>query len=151
MGSLVRQKARKRMSDNQEKQTILVVDDQESDRWSMCRLLEQQGYAVLEAAHDQEAVSVHERHQGKIKMLLTAIALPGANGYELARILLRIDPDLKVLFVSGPTGAKVSRFYNMPASGPHLLDKPVQPEELLNRVRDAIHSPNLGLYGQGAE
>ena len=139
------------MSDNQEKQTILVVDDQESDRRSMCRLLEQQGYAVLEAANDREAVGVHERHQGEIKLLLTAIALPGANGYELAKAMLRIDSDLRVLFVSGPTGAKVSRFYNMPASGPHLLDKPVKPEELLNRVHDAIDLPNRRLYAQGAE
>lgn len=139
------------MSNHQEKQTILVVDDQESDRRSICRQLEQQGYAVLEAANDQEAVRVHKRHQGEIKMLLTAIALPGANGYELARALLQIDPDLRVLFVSGPTGAKVNRFYNMPPSGPHLLDKPVKPEELSNRVRDAIHSPNPRLYAQGAE
>ena len=126
------------MSTNTEKATILVVDDQKSDRESMCRMLQRQGYVTLEATDYWEAVQIHRQHTGSITLLLTAIALPGTNGYELAKTLFRIDPELKVLFVSGVTGAEVSRFYNMPISGPHLLDKPVRTEELLSRVETAI-------------
>lgn len=115
--------------------TILVVDDEKSDRECIRRLLQEQGYTVLEAHDYWEAVDAHGKHVGQIDLLLTAIALPGTNGYELAKTIFGKDPHAKVLFVSGPTGAEVSRFYNMPVTGSHIVNKPVQAEELKARVR----------------
>lgn len=131
---------RKVMSKETRKQTILLVDDQEQDRRAVRGILEKRGYMVLEAADYWDAVQIHQQRQSGIQLLLTAIALPGNNGYELARTLFRADPDLKVLFVSGPTGAEVSRFYNMPVTGPHMLTKPVNAEEAIRRVKGAIRS-----------
>lgn len=119
---------------------ILVVDEEESERITMCRALEAEGYTVVAAANYWDALKTHDQHPGRVDMLLTAIALPGNNGYELARTLTAADSALKVLFVSGPTGAEVSRFYNMPVSGPHLVDKPVQAAQLAARVNRAFRS-----------
>ena len=137
------------MSTKKRQRTILVVDDETSDRESLRRILEEEGYIVLIAADYRQAVITHQLHLGEINLLLTAIALPGKNGYELEKALFRSDPKLKVLFVSGPTGAEVSRFYNMPVTGPHLLDKPVRPADLLHRVRRAFRS-RIRPYAQGA-
>jgi len=52
--------------------------------------------------------------------------------------LFRDDPNLKVLFASSPSGAEISRYYNMPVAGPHLVDKPFQAVDLLRRVETAI-------------
>jgi DNA-binding response OmpR family regulator len=120
--------------------TILVVDDDPVDRAAMQSALAAEGYTVLEAADYWQALRTYEQYHGKVAMLLTAIALPGNNGYELAQSLSTIDPALKVLFVSGLTGTEVSRFYNMPVSGPHLIDKPVQMRELVARVNRAFRS-----------
>lgn len=120
--------------------TILVVDDDPGDRAVMQTALAAEGYTVMEAANYWQALQAYEEYHGKVAMLLTAIALPGNNGYELAHSLSAADPTLKVLFVSGLTGAEVSRFYNMPVSGPHLIDKPVQIPELLARVERAFRS-----------
>lgn len=120
--------------------TILVVDDDPGDRAVMQNALAAEGYTVLEAANYWQALQAYEEYHGKVALLLTAIALPGNNGYELAHSLSAADPALKVLFVSGLTGAEVSRFYNMPVSGPHLIDKPVQLPELLARVERAFRS-----------
>jgi DNA-binding response OmpR family regulator len=106
----------------------------------MCRLLEEDGYTVLAAADYWQAVAAQQQYQGQINLLLTAIALPGNNGYELAKTLFQGDPNLKVLFASSPSGAEISRYYNMPVAGPHLLDKPVQAVDLLRRVETAIRS-----------
>ena len=138
------------MSDNKERLMILVVDDETRDRKSLCHVLTQEGHVVLEAADYWEAVQVHRQHEGEINLLVTAIALPGTNGYELAKTLFRIDPNLKVLFISCPTGAEVSRFYNMPTSGAHLLAKPVQPEDLLKRIENSFRSGNTPPYAKGA-
>src|SRR5690348_17542715 len=112
------------------RKTILIVEEEEPARETMRQALEAEGYTVLEAANYWEALKTYEQHQGQIDMLLTAIALPGNNGYELAHTLLESDRNLKTLFTSGATGAEVSRFYNMPVVGPHLLDKPVEPAQL---------------------
>ena len=120
--------------------TILVVDDQKLHREFMRSVLQEEGYTVLEARDYWEAVDIHGTHGGKIDLLLTAIALPGTNGYELAKTIFSKDPDAKVLFVSGPTGAEVSRFYNMPVAGSHILSKPVEMEELKARVRAILGS-----------
>ena len=138
------------MPTKKRKRTILVVDDEKSDRETMRRTLEEAGYAVLEAADFHQAVDVHQRHLGEIDLLLTAIALPGNNGYELARRIFQIDPNPKVLFVSGYTGAEVSRFYNMPTTGAHLLDKPVQRADLLDRVRHVTRVQKQHLHAKGA-
>lgn len=135
---------------NRGKRTILIVDDQKGDRESLSRLLEQHGYTVLQASDHRVALEVYEQHKDEVNMLLTAIALPGTNGYELAKSLFQFAPRLKVLFMSGPTGAEVSRFYNMPISGPHLLAKPVQPEELLIRVRQVFRTRIARPYAKGA-
>lgn len=122
------------------KRTVLVVDDEPHDRAFMRRTLEEQGCTVLEAPDYWEALQIHQKGGPEIQLLLTAIALPGLNGYELANTLTRISPGLKVLFVSGPTGAEVSRFYNMPVTGPHLVAKPIQAADLINRVMKRLRS-----------
>ena len=132
------------------RKTILLVDDQKQDREAMRRALEADGYTILEAADYAQAVRVHEERGTEIHLLLTAIALPGTNGYELAKTVFRTDPNLKVLFVSGPTGAEVSRYYNMPVAGSHLLEKPVQLEDLLSRVGNVTRSRKRRPYAQGA-
>lgn len=120
------------------KRTILVVDGDPRDRAAIRRILEQQHYRVVEAADYWEAVDAHRQHQGQIDLLLTALALPGDNGYELARTLFRTDPRLKALFISGRAGAEVSPYYHMPMTGSHLLTKPLRANELLDRVRQVI-------------
>ena len=63
------------------------------------------------------------------------VALPGKNGYELARTLLDTEPNLKVVFMSGHAGAELSRFYGMPVTDVHFLVKPFQAVDLLQRVK----------------
>lgn len=128
------------MPRGKKERTILVVDDDACDRAAMLSALEAEGYTVVQAADYWEALHIYEQYHGKISMLLTAIALPGNNGYELAHSLSTSDPALRVLFVSGLTGTEVSRFYNMPVSGPHLVEKPVQTSELVARVNRAFRS-----------
>ena len=123
--------------------TILVVDADSPHRQSMRRALRAEGYRVLEAADYRGALNVQQQHCGQIDLLLTAISLPGGNGYELARALLDVEPDLKVLFVSGEAGAKVSRYYNAPWAELQLLTRPFEPAELLRRVKFVLGSGGI--------
>lgn len=125
--------------------TILLVDSDRRDREFMRTVLENTGYTVFEAIDYWEAIETHRQHEGHIDLLLTAFALPGDNGYELARALFRTDEHVKALFVSGRTGAEVSPYYHMPTAGPHMLGKPIRPGELLERVRHVLTTRTLRL------
>jgi len=80
---------------------------------------------------------------------VTDLALPGRNGYELARSLQALQPKLKVLFTSAHVGSELSRFYGVAAAGDHFLEKPFQPADLVMRVRDLLEraEPKSGASG----
>ncbi|HLK47038.1 MAG TPA: response regulator [Bryobacteraceae bacterium] len=138
------------MPSKEKGKTILIVEEEVPDRKSMREALEREGYTVLEAMNYWDALRAYQGHPDRIDMLLTAIALPGNNGYELARALLELNRNLKTLFVSGPTGAEVSRFYNMPVAGRHLLDKPVELADLTRRVNSVFRSRGKKVHVQRA-
>lgn len=98
---------------------------------------------MLEAVDYRGAENVQQQHGGQIDLLLTAISLPGGNGYELARALLNVEPDLKVLFVSGQTGAKASRYYTAPWAELQTLPRPFEPADLLRLVKSLLESGGL--------
>jgi two-component system cell cycle sensor histidine kinase/response regulator CckA len=121
-------------------QVILAVDDEVSDLERMLEILQGQGYAVLAAGDFTQAVRVFRDSQDAIALLITDISLPGRNGCDLAKVLLAIKPDLKVLFVSGHVGLEVCRFYGLAPSDLHFLRKPFELEEFLARVREVLSS-----------
>jgi DNA-binding response OmpR family regulator len=130
------------------KTTILVVDADAAHRESVRRILRGEGYRVLDAADYRNATNVHQQHRGQINLLVSAISLPGGNGYELAKALLELEPSLKVLFVSGQTGAKISRFYGTRWRDQQMLTRPFEPADLLDRVRQLMES--AAPYSAGA-
>lgn len=126
---------------NQHREIILVVDDEGDDLRTMAETLAQQGYPVLKATSYDSAMRVFEQHGGPIALLVTDISLPGDNGCELAKAILKLDSGAKVLFVSGHVGAEVCKFYGIPVSDLHFLRKPFQPAELSARVEEVLRSP----------
>jgi CheY-like chemotaxis protein len=119
-----------------ERKTILVVDSDAVYRESVRHVLRTAGYRVLEAADYRGALNAHQQHPEQIDLLLTAIALAGGNGHELANALVTAEPDIKILLVSGETGAKVSEFYNVPGTG--TLRRPFEPGALLRKIKEVL-------------
>lgn len=119
---------------------ILIVDDEPEDRQRMTETLEKQGYLVLEAANSTQALTAAEAHRGKIDALVTDISLPGMNGCELAKQLLKRNPDLRILFVSGYVGSEVCRYYGIPITDLFFLRKPFENSELAVRMKLVLES-----------
>ena len=123
------------------KMTILLVDGDAPYRESMRHILRSEGYRVLEAADYRGARNACQQHSGEINLLLTAIALPGGNGYELAKELQETDAGMKVLFVSGEAGAKVGQFYTRPWKDAPTLRRPFESAKLVERVKEVLNPP----------
>jgi two-component system, cell cycle sensor histidine kinase and response regulator CckA len=122
-------------TDNKDKNTILIIDDEASVRKFIHNILTSGGYQVLEAENYDEATAILEKAPRKIDLLLIDIALPWKNGFMMAEDLLKIAPHLKVLFMSGQVGAEWTRYQGVPVTDVHFLSKPFGAAELLERVK----------------
>ncbi|HEX4627936.1 MAG TPA: response regulator, partial [Gemmatimonadales bacterium] len=121
-------------------ETILLVEDEAGLRTLTRRLLEKQGYTVLEAGIADAAVALVRDHVGPMHLLLTDVVLPGASGRQLADELLARRADLKVLFMSGYTeDAIVHRGVLAPNAA--FINKPFSAESLAAKVREVIDRP----------
>jgi PAS domain S-box-containing protein len=117
--------------------TVLVLEDEESLRLLVRRVLERQGYTVLEAADGEQGVELAEHHDGQIDLLLTDLMMPILGGREAAELIARQRPDMKVLFMSGFTSDLTSLELLF---SPHanFLPKPFTPERLGQVIREAL-------------
>jgi PAS domain S-box-containing protein len=107
---------------------VLLVEDEEGVRTLARRVLEMSGYTVLEAGYGGEALRLCQQHSEPIHLLLTDIVMPGGlNGRELAERLLRLRPELKVLYMSGYTDETIVP-HEIIEPGLFFLQKPFTPK-----------------------
>ena len=118
-------------------ETVLLVEDEESVRKLARKCLEEQGYAVLEAANGSQALEICDRYDKTIHLLVTDVIMPGLDGLQLARRVTTLRPEIRVLYVSGYTeNTIVHRGVLDP--GIAFLQKPFRPLDLAVKVREAL-------------
>jgi two-component system, cell cycle sensor histidine kinase and response regulator CckA len=125
------------------RETVLVVEDEQPVRQLAAAMLRRQGYRVIEAEDGAEALSIAERHEGPIEMLVTDVVMPQMNGCQLAQRLHSTRPTMKVLYVSGYADSAL-----LPAGivqdGLPILQKPFTTDELARRVRGLLDQDSAG-------
>ncbi len=120
--------------------TILLVDDETSVRLVTRKLLVRMGYVVLEAAHGQEALTLWERHQQEIDLLLTDMVMPGdVNGLQLAEHLLEAKPKLKVIITSGYNN-DIFELDKLADAAIVYLPKPCEPATLTTVIHSCLNA-----------
>ena len=83
------------------KETILVVDDEESVLLVTQKVLERAGYHILPANSGEEALVIFNQHATSIRLVVTDLMMPGIDGIELARRLRHFSPEIRILGASG--------------------------------------------------
>jgi two-component system, cell cycle sensor histidine kinase and response regulator CckA len=117
--------------------TILLVEDDAMVRELALLLLKTLGYSVLVANSPAHALSLCERKELAIELLMTDVVMPGMNGKELFRKVSAIRPGIKVLFMSGYT-ANVIAHHGVLDEGIKFIQKPFSIDDLAQKVQDAI-------------
>jgi PAS domain S-box-containing protein len=115
-------------------ETILVVEDEESMRDVICRILIVSGYTVLCEQNGTAAYDTFYRKQDRIDMIISDIVLPGLNGLTLVQKIRRMKPEVKVLFVSGYTNTDAV-IQGIASNGENFLQKPFNMNILKKKVR----------------
>lgn len=122
---------------SQGSETILLVEDEENVRNLSVIVLESFGYKILTASCAREALAIAARYTGKISLLLTDVVMPEMSGRELAELLTKNDPTLKVLFMSGYTDDAIVR-NGILLADVAFIQKPFTPRSLAKKVRDVL-------------
>jgi signal transduction histidine kinase len=120
-------------------ETVLLVEDDPDVRDLTRRVLQGQGYILLEAQNAQEALLLSSRYSGFIHLVLTDVIMPGMNGKTLAERLNQSQPRLKVLFMSGYTDNMIAQ-HGVLEPGIAFLQKPFGPTILARKVREVLDS-----------
>jgi CheY-like chemotaxis protein len=121
-------------------QTVLLVDDEEDIRELATLTLEEQGYRILSAPNAQEAIVLAEKHAGEISALVTDVIMPGMTGVQLAGVLSRIIPGLRVLFVSGHSNETITE-QTLAETHASYLQKPYFGDALATKLAEVLTTP----------
>jgi PAS domain S-box-containing protein len=119
------------------RETILLVEDEESVRRFAKHALERHGFHVIEAASAEQALSTVAAIDAAIDLLLTDVVMPHVSGPELAGRLQQTRPDLPVLYMSGYPASMVMQG-TQPGTSVRLLPKPFTTAALLANVDEAL-------------
>jgi PAS domain S-box-containing protein len=124
---------------------ILVIDDEEAVLEIVREMLGDLGYSVQTATHGRDGAGYYREHAGTIDLVLLDVNMPLMDGHETYDELRRINPEVKVIIVTGygRRSAEASSFSG-PVQG--LIQKPFELETLAVTVRQALDSPS----GNGA-
>lgn len=120
----------------QASETVLFVDDDQTVRTLVRRVLRQHGYTILEAGRGDEALDLARRHTATVHLLLTDMVLPDINGLELARRISSLHPEAKLLLISGYLDRDFGDF-SLDEKIP-FLPKPFTPAALEKMVREVL-------------
>jgi len=117
--------------------TVLLVEDDDMVRQITTEMLEAIGYKTLAMGNPLEVLSLFEKGDVSINLVITDVMMPKMNGNELRDRIEAIRPGIKVLFMSGYT-PNVIIHQGVLKEGVHFIQKPFSLSEIARKVHDAL-------------
>lgn len=123
-----------------ERRRILVVDDEQTVRDFLQRILEKAGYDVITAANGQEALDKISNFD--VSLVLLDIMMPGLDGFK---VLERMPPDLNipVIMLSGIRDEKI-KIASLGSGADDFIEKPFSAPILLARIQAKLRRAKPG-------
>ena len=101
------------------------------------KVLQSGGYTVLAAPNGDDAIRIFGTHSSPIHLIVSDVVMPFLSGREMAASLVAMNPDVKVLFMSGYTDDTIVR-HGVVEMGIPFIQKPFTPTGLLHKVREVL-------------
>jgi DNA-binding NtrC family response regulator len=126
-------------SSSRQKDGILLVDDEEGFLSMLDAVFASQGYMVHTASSPNEAIKLYEERWQEIDVVLLDFLLPEMSGDLVFENLQRINPDVRVVLLTGCEESVAENLIEKGLRG--FIQKPFDVRELCQKVRDAIDAP----------
>ena len=110
---------------------ILLAEDDNDMRRFLVKALENAGFEV--SPHDNGLAAYQRLREEPFEMLLTDIVMPEMDGIELARRASELDPDIKIMFITGFAAVALNPKSNAPKDA-KVLSKPFHLRDLVTEV-----------------
>jgi two-component system cell cycle response regulator CpdR len=114
---------------------ILLAEDDNDMRRFLVRALQNAGYDVV--SYDNGLSAYHRLREEPFELLLTDIVMPEMDGIELARRATELDPDIKVMFITGFAAVALNPDSHAPKDA-KVLSKPFHLKDLVNEVEKLL-------------
>jgi PAS domain S-box-containing protein len=125
----------------QGKETILIVDDENTVRSIVKDLLHKFGYQTLSASSGEEAIEIFRRREQEIDLVILDLSMPGMGGQKCLKQLLRINHKLNIIISSGYLySGDVRETLQWGAAA--YIEKPYKLKDILLIVRQVLDSPD---------
>ena len=121
---------------------ILLAEDDPSVRKLVSTELERRGFTVIAAEDGRAALELFATHKDRIDVIVTDVVMPRMNGADLAKAVEKLQPGVKLLFISGhPERSGVGL---NPTGVTNLLMKPFTADTLATRIKELIAATQQG-------
>jgi CheY-like chemotaxis protein len=121
-------------------ETVLLAEDEPTVRRLMRRVLDANGYAVLEAPDGAEALALAARHKERIDLVITDVIMPELSGGAVAERMKDVHPESRALYVSGYAADAIAR-HRVQSEDAAFLAKPFTADERSRKVREVLDVP----------
>lgn len=121
-------------------QVIMIVDDEQAVRDVASRILERFGYRTVTLSGGHDAIQRFARDQAAIDAVITDMAMPGIDGPALTKALRQINPEVRIMGMSGHGETFGPEIRNSWSVG-FFLTKPFTVEKLLLTLQELLQSP----------
>ena len=121
----------------QGRETILLAEDNQEVRSSICAILEEFGYKVIEAADGDDMIEKFRKNKERIQLMIVDMIMPKMNGRDAYEEVKKIKPGIKAIFISGYSADFI---FNKGFTGDRFdfILKPVSPILLMKKVREIL-------------
>lgn len=123
------------MSEDGSFQRILLAEDDNDMRRFLVKALENAGFEV--ASYDNGLSAYNRLREEPFELLLTDIVMPEMDGIELARRATELDPDIKVMFITGFAAVALNPDSQAPKDA-KILSKPFHLRDLVAEVQKML-------------
>jgi two-component system cell cycle sensor histidine kinase/response regulator CckA len=123
--------------------TVLLVEDEESLRLPVAKMLRKQGFSVIEAADGLSAIELFRAHPAKVDVILLDVTIPGCSSREVIAEAARTRPEIRVILMSAYSREMAADSLNAPQVQ-DFIRKPFQLRDLMRLLRSAASSQSSG-------
>lgn len=117
---------------------ILIIEDDETVRVVIRRILESKGYDVVEAEDGRQGLEMYRKEN--VDLVLTDIVMPNKEGLETIRELRQVTPDVKIIAMSGGGRNSPYDYLNLAKKfgADRLFEKPFEWDELTQAISELL-------------